>query len=184
MAILKVARMGHPVLRQVAQPIDPDEINGPEIAQLIADMWETMEEYGGVGLAAPQVHRSLQLAVMAMDPGASERYPGREAVPRMVLINPVITPLAKSKSGMYEGCLSLPGLRGWVERPDHIHVKALDDEVEPIEFEAKGFPAIVIQHECDHLLGKLYVDRMTDMTRLYFNEEFTRFGEADAEVDE
>ena len=170
MAILKVARMGHPVLREECKPIDPDKITGPEVQRLIRDMLETMIEYNGVGLAAPQVYTPVRLAIA----GGEETDEGR---PRMrVIINPEIEVLDEDDTlGMYEGCLSLPGLRGYVERPAHILVKAYDEKGEQVELELEGFPAVVVQHECDHLDGILYVDRITDHTKLGFEAEIQRF---------
>lgn len=183
MAILNIAHMGNPILRQAAQPVPPKEIRARWVRSLIDDLWETMGEYGGVGLAAPQVHRSVRIVVVGFESDANPRYPDRESVPRMALINPVLKPLTKELSGMYEGCLSLPGLRGWVERPNLIKVKALDEKGEAIEFDAEGFAAVVLQHECDHLDGKLYVDRMKDMTRFFFDREYDRYALASPEED-
>lgn len=170
MAILKVARMGHPVLRQQCKPIDPKAITGPEVQTLIRNMLETMIEYNGVGLAAPQVYTPVRLVIA----GGEETEDGR---PRLrVLINPELTVLDDDHVlGMYEGCLSIPGLRGYVERPDHIRVEAYDEKGEKLDFELKGFPAIVMQHECDHLDGVLYVDRMEDMDKLGYDEEVQRY---------
>lgn len=170
MAILKVARMGHPVLRQKCAPIDPQKITGPEVQGLIRDMFETMVEYNGVGLAAPQVHQPVQLVIA----GGEADDEGR---PRFrVLINPTVTVLdAESRLGMYEGCLSVPGLRGWVERPSSVKVEAYNEKGAKIDFTLEGFPAVVIQHECDHLDGVLYVDRIEDMTRFAFEQEADRF---------
>ncbi len=175
MAILKVARLGHPVLRRVADPIDPAEITGPEIQRLIRDMAETMVEYRGVGLAAPQVHESKQLVLC----GGEEDEEGRPLL--RVLINPEINPLTEDVLGMYEGCLSIPGLRGYVERPSAITVKAYDGRGEKVELALEGFPAVVVQHECDHLQGYLFVDRLQDTRKLAFEEEAARFMEMDEE---
>ena len=170
MAILKVARMGHPVLREQCKAIDPEAITGPEVQKLIRDMLETMVEYNGVGLAAPQVYTPVRLAIA----GGEEDDQGRARL--RVLINPEITVLdADRQLGMYEGCLSIPGLRGWVERPAHIRVQAYNERGERQEFELEGFPAIVMQHECDHLDGILYVDRIEDRTRLGYDEEVQRY---------
>ncbi|MFM8270521.1 MAG: peptide deformylase [Pseudomonadota bacterium] len=169
MAIRKVAVMGNPVLRQVAQPVPEKEIKTEAIQNLIQDMVETMMEYDGRGLAAPQIHESLQIVVMIWDfEEGVEPY-------LKVLINPEIEFLTQETSTFPEGCLSVPGLQGDVPRPNWIKVRALDQEGERIGFEAKGFAATVIQHECDHLLGKLYIDRMTDLTRLAFTKEYSRY---------
>ncbi len=170
MAILKVARMGHPVLRRKCSPIAPGQISGPKIQNLIRDMFETMAEYNGVGLAAPQVHNPVRLAIAGgeADENGDQQY--------RVLINPEITVLDEDDQlGMFEGCLSVPGLRGWVERPAKIRVKAYNEKGKLEEFALEGFPAIVTQHECDHLDGVLYVDRITDITRFAFEAEAERF---------
>lgn len=169
MAIRKVAVLGHPVLRQVAAPVPETEITSEPIQSLIQDMVETMFEYDGRGLAAPQIHVSLQVVVMLwdFDEGVDPYL--------KVLINPEIESLTQETETFGEGCLSLPGLRGDVARPNWIKIRALDQKGERIGFEAKGFAATVIQHECDHLLGKLYIDRMTDLTRLAFTNEYVRY---------
>lgn len=174
MAVRKVAVMGHPVLRKVAAPVDPKQISSPEIQTLIRDMIETMVEYDGRGLAAPQVHESLQILVMLWD--FDDKEPSL-----LCLINPVITPQTHTTSEYWEGCLSVPGLRGKVSRPNKISVEALDTKGKPIKFVAEGFAATVVQHECDHLLGKLYLDRMTDLTNLAFTREYQRFLAAEGE---
>jgi peptide deformylase len=176
MAILKVARMGHPVLRRKCEAIDPAKITGPEVQRLIRDMFETMAEYNGVGLAAPQVHMPVRLVIA----GGEADDEGR---PRYrILINPEVTVLDQDdRLGMYEGCLSVPGLRGWVERPASIRVAAWNEKGEKVEFALEGFPAVVIQHECDHLDGILYVDRIEDTTKFAFEDEAHRFLEPQGE---
>lgn len=170
MAILKVARMGHPVLRQKCESIDPDKITGPEVQRLIRDMFETMAEYNGVGLAAPQVHLPVRLVIA----GGEVDDEGRNRF--RVLINPEITVLDEDdRLGMFEGCLSVPGLRGWVERPASIRVTGWNEKGEKLDFTLEGFPAIVTQHECDHLDGILYVDRIEDTTKFAYEEEAERF---------
>jgi peptide deformylase len=169
MSILKIARMGHPVLRRKASPIDPAQITGPEVQRLIRDMLETMIEYNGVGLAAPQVHVPLRLVIC----GGQEDEEGRMQM--RVLINPEVTATTTELFGMYEGCLSLPGLRGYVERPAAVSVKAYNEKGEHVDFALDGFPAVVIQHECDHLDGILYVDRLKDTKLLAYEEEAGRF---------
>lgn len=170
MAILKVARMGHPVLRQKCEPIAPDQITGSEVQRLIRDMFETMVEYNGVGLAAPQVHHPVRLVIA----GGEVDDDGRQNI--RVLINPEITVLDDNdRLGMYEGCLSVPGMRGWVERPASVKVIAWNEKGEKLDFALEGFPAVVIQHECDHLDGVLYVDRIEDTTRFAYEEEAERY---------
>jgi len=170
MAILKVARMGHPVLRQKCQPIPPEKIQDPAVQGLIRDMFETMAEYNGVGLAAPQVHQPVRLLIA----GGEEDDQGRPMF--RVMINPTVTPLEGArKLGMFEGCLSVPGLRGWVERPDKVRIEAWNEKGEKLDFTLEGFPAVVMQHEVDHLDGVLYVDRIEDTTRFAYEEEAARF---------
>ncbi len=177
MSILKIAHLGHPVLREIAEPVDPAEITSDEIQILIEDMLDTMYEYNGVGLAAPQVHVSKQLVLVAGETDEDD-----SPIIRPV-INPVITPTTDVMYGMYEGCLSIPGMRGWVERPVTIHVKYLDGEGKTIERDIEGFPAIVFQHECDHLIGKLFVDRIKDMRKFAFEEEAERYLPVDRTID-
>lgn len=172
--ILKVARMGHPVLRQVAEPIPPDQITSPEVQQFIDDMIETMYEYDGAGLAAPQVHVSEQIVVMEV--AQNPRYPNAPAIPLTVYINPEITPLTEDMDEDWEGCLSVPGLRGRVPRYVKIRLRAYDRTGKRVDIVAEGFHARVIQHECDHLWGKLYIDRIRDTTSLTFMEEFMKYG--------
>jgi peptide deformylase len=170
MAILKVARMGHPVLRQKCDTIAPDQITGPEVQRLIRDMFETMVEYSGVGLAAPQVHQPVRLLIAGGELDDEGRSKFR------VLINPEITVLDEDdRLGMYEGCLSVPGMRGWVERPASIKVVAFNEKGEKLDFALEGFPAVVMQHECDHLDGILYVDRIEDTTKFAYEEEAERY---------
>jgi peptide deformylase len=174
MSILKVAQMGHPILRKVAKKLTEKEIKNTFVQQLIDDMIDTMREYDGVGLAAPQVHESLQIAVLEIVDD-NPRYPNEEQVPTTVFINPVITPLTKKTMGVWEGCLSVKGLRGLVHRPEHIRLEALDRYGKKIVQEYKGFPAVAVQHETDHLFGKLFIDKISDPTKLAFMEEFKKF---------
>src|SRR5579859_434540 len=144
MAILKVARMGHPVLRQKAREIERREIGSPELGRLIEDMIETMHEYAGIGLAAPQVHHSVKLAIIEIDED-KERYPDRAAQPLSVFINPKITVLDPAEQGFWEGCLSVPEMRGYVERPRKIRVDYLDRKGKAQSIEAEDFLATVFQ---------------------------------------
>ncbi|MHB8079797.1 MAG: peptide deformylase [Candidatus Krumholzibacteriia bacterium] len=169
MSILKIARLGHPVLREIAEPIEPREIRGPEVQRLIRDMFETMAEYNGVGLAAPQVHVSKRLVLV----GGGEDEAGEPLV--RVLINPEVRATTTELAGMWEGCLSIPGLRGFVERPRAVEVKAYDDQGRKLQFTLEGFPAVVMQHECDHLDGMLFTDRLKDSRLLAFEDEAGRF---------
>lgn len=171
--ILKVARMGHPVLREVAEPVPPDKITSPEIQHLIDDMIETMHEYDGAGLAAPQVHVSKQIVVI--EPGGRQDEPDAAEMPTIVYINPEITPLTEEMDEGWEGCLSVPGLRGLVPRYTKIRFQAYDRDGKRLDMVAENFAARVVQHECDHLWGKLYIDRIEDMTSLTFIEEFMKY---------
>jgi peptide deformylase len=174
MAILKIARMGHPVLAgRAAAVADPA---APEIHRLVADMIETMIDANGAGLAAPQVHVPLRILVFqAPEERAEEGFDQAErydhTAPLTVLINPVIEVVGQEKEGGWEGCLSVPGLRGYVERPAHIRYRGVDHEGKPVERTARGFHARVVQHEVDHLNGILYPQRMNDLTKLIFESE-------------
>ena len=173
MAILKVARLGNPVLRKIAAPLTPREIQSPSFQKFIDDMIETMKEYDGVGLAADQVHESKQIAVLEV--AENPRYPDKPNVPLTVLINPKISPLTDELEEDWEGCLSIPDIRGRVPRHKSIHVQARDRDGKPLEFIAVDFHARVIQHEWDHLNGKVYLDRMRDFSTLTFLTEFARY---------
>jgi peptide deformylase len=171
--ILKVARLGFPSLRAVAQAVPVDEIRSPGFQKLIDDMIETMHEYHGVGLAAPQIHLPIQLAVLEVQ--GHPRYPDMESVPLTVLINPEVTPTDAAKVDEWEGCLSIPDLRGLVPRFKEVRVRALERNAEPLEFVAREFHARVVQHETDHLRGEVYLDRMPDLRQLGFLDEWQRF---------
>jgi peptide deformylase len=170
--ILKVARIGHPVVRSAARPVPVEMLSSPELQHLVDDMIETMHEYDGVGLAAPQIHVGLRLAVIEV-PESDERT--RAAVPLTVLVNPVVTPLGDGKEHAWEGCLSIPDLRGVVPRWTRLRLDALDRTGTAFTVEAEGFFARVIQHECDHLDGSVYLDRMEGLRTLSFLREFERF---------
>ena len=171
MSILKVARIGHPVVRARAVDVALDRIGGPDIQRLIDDMIETMHEYEGVGLAAPQVHVGLRLAVIEV---SEEDDRAQVAVPLTVLVNPVVKPLGEAKVDGWEGCLSVPDLRGRVPRLRRVELTALDRRGKPFRLEAADFFARVIQHECDHLDGSVYLDRMKDARTLSFIDEWDR----------
>ena len=179
MSILKVARMGHPVLRTRAKPLDPAEIKSPRVQQLIDDMFETMQEYSGVGLAAPQVHESVRLFVAGFAPGAGDEDDDEEdeadRVPLMALINPEISVVGEDTADDWEGCLSIPDIRGRVTRAREIKVKAYDRRGRRIEITARNFTARVIQHENDHLDGVLFFDRMESFETLTFLDEFSKY---------
>lgn len=182
MAILKVARLGHPVLRAKARPVPAAEVASPRIQALIDDMFETMSEYQGIGLAAPQVHESLRLFVAGVRK-ADVVTPMTDDVemPLVALINPEILPLGDEKDLGWEGCLSIPDIRGKVERPRVVRVRALDRTGRRIELVAHGLPARVIQHEHDHLDGVLFFDRMASFETLTFMDEFKRYWSKDDE---
>ena len=177
MAILKVARLGHPILRKLAEPVPPEGIGAPAIQRLIDDMIETMVEYDGAGLAAPQVHVAQQIVVFEVE--GNPRYPDAESIPLTVLINPKITPNTQHMDEDWEGCLSLPDLRGQVPRYTQVRVEAYDRKGKKLNYVAKNFHARVVQHECDHLIGTVFVDRMKSMASLSFLREFARYQASD-----
>ena len=170
--ILKVARIGHPVVRSAARDVPAEVLASSDFQHLVNDMVDTMHEYDGVGLAGPQVHVGLRVAVLEV-PASDER--ARAAVPLTVLVNPVVTPLGDEKEHAWEGCLSIPDLRGVVPRWKRVRLEALDRHGQPYTVEAEGFFARVIQHECDHLEGGVYLDRMDGLRSLSFLREFERF---------
>ena len=175
MSILKVARLGHPIVRRVADPIVDEVFGSLEIRRLINDMIETMREYEGVGLAGPQVHEPKQLAVIEVK--RNSRYPSAPEIPLMVLMNPVIMPLSEEMVEDWEGCLSVPDFRGRVPRYRQIEVHAHDTLGEKVEFVAHDFFARVIQHECDHLNGTVFLDRMPSLETLSYLSEYSRHWE-------
>ncbi|WP_166359864.1 peptide deformylase [Pseudomonas akapageensis] len=166
--IHEILKMGDERLLRIAPPVPQALFGTEELDRLIADMFETMEHVGGVGLAAPQIGIDLQLVIFGFE--HSERYPDAEAVPQTVLLNPLITPLSPELEEGWEGCLSVPGLRGVVERYRHIRYEGFDPQGEPILRTAEGFHARVVQHECDHLIGRLYPSRIRDFSRFGFTE--------------
>jgi len=172
MALLPIAKLGNPVLRQVAKPVDPSEISTRAFQQFIDDMFETMSEAEGIGLAAPQVAHSCQVIVMACG--------GDNGFPATVLINPTIVYYGPHQVENWEGCLSVDGLRGKVTRPSMVRVQALDRHGVQLDFEATGLFAVCIQHEMDHLNGKVFLDRMADLSSLTQLEEFEQFWQKEA----
>jgi peptide deformylase len=167
MAIREILRMGNPILLKVSEKVK--KFDNPEIHELIKDMIETMKDAQGAGLAAPQVGESIQLVIFGVD--KNERYPDAEEVPFTVLINPVITPLTQEKEDDWEGCLSVPGMRGVVPRYKTINYKGFDQYGNEINRNAEGFHARVVQHECDHLFGILYPSRIENMKLFGFHDE-------------
>lgn len=162
--IREILRMGDPRLLGIARPVD--HFDTPELHELIADMFDTMHDANGAGLAAPQIGVDLQVVIFGF--GQNERYPDAPPVPETVLINPIIHPVSQDQEEGWEGCLSVPGLRGVVPRFTRIRYRGFDAQGRAIDREAEGFHARVVQHECDHLIGRLYPTRMRDLTQFGF----------------
>jgi peptide deformylase len=182
MAVLQVARLGNPILREKAKPVDLAQLSLPganELQTFIDDMIDTMRAEGGVGLAAPQVSRSLQIVTLECE--KNRRYPDRPEFELVALVNPVITWYGPEKETGWEACLSVPGLRGLVPRPVRVKVEAYDRAGDKLDIDADGFMAVVLQHEIDHLNGIVYIERMDDITQLLFQEEYDKYRE-DSEV--
>ena len=171
MPVLRIAKLGNPVLRQTAVEVDPRDIPTFDLQQFIDNLIETMLAEPGIGLAAPQVSRSIQLVVMGCE--------GDDGFPQTVLINPKIVFYGPKQLEGWEGCLSVDGLRGKVTRPSVVRVQALDRDGKSMDFEATGLYAVCIQHEMDHLIGKLFLDRMTDMSTLTQLHEFGKYWQHD-----
>jgi peptide deformylase len=173
MSILKVSRLGHPVLRERARPLEKSDLRSPLVQTLIDDMIETMHEYTGVGLAAPQVHAGLRVFVALLEEDPDSKTTAT------VVINPEIVPNSAARQEGWEGCLSIPDIRGMVSRFTDITVKALDRNGRPFDLRLTRFAARVAQHETDHLDGTLFFDRMTSLTSLTYLDEFSRFHSKD-----
>ena len=173
MAVLPVLRMGDPLLLMRASEIT--EFDTPELYQLITDMLDTIAAEDGAGLSAPQIGHSLRLVVFGVED--NPRYPDADLVPRTVLLNPVITPLDETMEDGWEGCLSIPGLRGLVPRHCNIEYSGFDPAGKPIKIKASGFHARVIQHECDHLDGILYPQRISDLMHFGYIDELLESGQ-------
>jgi peptide deformylase len=174
MAILKVARMGHPVLRQRAADVLPEDLRSAGTQRFLDDLVDTMRDHDGVGIAAPQVHVGKRLAVMEVS--RNPRYPEMPDFPLTFFVNPVLTFLTDEEFDMWEGCLSVPDIRGKVPRRRRVRVDSVDRAGTPFTMEAEGVFAAVLQHELDHLDGKLFVDRVRDTTTLAFLKEHQRYG--------
>ena len=174
MAERKIIKMGNPLLRQSAIPLTEDEILSEETQDLIEEMREIMKEADGIGLAAPQIGISKHLAIIEISED-SERYPDSVETRLIVFINAQIKVLDEEKQGFWEGCLSVPGIRGFVERPRKIRIDYLNEKAEEVSIIAEDFLATVFQHEIDHLNGILYIDRVTDTTKLSYNEEYVKY---------
>ncbi len=183
MARRPVLKMGHPVLRKKARELTLEEIQSTWFADLINDMVETMHSEDGVGIAAPQIGESVRVSVIEYQ-GDTDRYPDMGEQALTVFINPKVTVLSKEMDGFWEGCLSVPGLRGYVERPNKVSVEYLNVEGEKKTITADGFLAIVLQHEFDHLDGVLYVDRVKDPTKMAYLDEYREFVLGDGEDEE
>jgi peptide deformylase len=166
--IREILRMGDPRLLRVAPPVPPAMIGSADLDALIIDMFDTMHDAGGVGLAAPQIGIDLQLVIFGFE--RSERYPDAPAVPRTILLNPTITVLSEEQEEGWEGCLSVPGLRGAVNRWMQIRYTGIDPAGNGIDRVAEGFHARVVQHECDHLIGRLYPSRITDFSKFGYTD--------------
>ena len=180
MSVKEILKMGNPLLREVAEDFSVEEIKNSETQLLLEDMWHSLAAAGGIGLAAPQIGISKQLAVIKLTE-ESDRYPDMEDSEAFIIFNPKITVLDKTEQGFWEGCLSVPGLRGFVERSRKIRVDFLDENAKPRSIEVEDFLATVFQHELDHLVGKLYVDRIKDITTLMFEDEMV-FEELEEEI--
>lgn len=180
MAVREILKMGDARLLRIAEPVRV--FDTPELHALIADLSDTMAAANGAGLAAPQIGENLQLVIFGF--ARTERYPGAPAVPRTVLINPVIEPIGSDEEQGWEGCLSVPGLRGVVPRLARIRYRGVDPFGQTIEREAEGFHARVVQHECDHLIGRLYPTRMRDLSQFGYTSVLFPDLDADATVDD
>ena len=176
MTLLKIAQIGTPLLRERAREVSREEVGSPEFQQFVDDLVETMRDAQGAGLAAIQVYRPIR--VVAIEVGDNPRYPYKPKVPLTILVNPVLTPLSEERFDNYEGCLSVPDLRGVVSRFAELRVQAWDRHGNPIDKEVRGITAGTFQHEVDHLDGKLFVDRVTDPTTFCTWKEFARHQEA------
>jgi peptide deformylase len=185
MAILKIARMGHPVLRKKTRPLEPSEIKSDSIQKLIDDMLETMAEYRGIGLAAPQVHSGARLFVAGLiTDGKDDDEQDEPEMKVVTVINPEIKPVGSETSEDWEGCLSIPDIRGRVVRPRRVRVRGLDRRGHRMEFDLRDYAARVMQHEADHLDGVLFIDRMDRLESLTFVEELERYCRAEREMTE
>lgn len=171
--IRSICRMGNPILRKKAQVISKEYLLTDSFSQLLHDMLDSMKHYGGIGIAAPQIGVDLQVALIELN--GINRYGEEINLPLTAFINPVISYLTEDQQGFWEGCLSVPGLRGYVQRPSRIKVTYLDQKGEEKEIIAEGFLATVLQHELDHLEGILYIDRIKDPRLLSYQEEFEQF---------
>ena len=173
MTVLKIAKLGNPVLRQVAKPVELNDLAENSMQTFIDDMVETMHHEGGVGLAAPQVNRPIQIVVLEY--AENERYPDEVSIPLTVLVNPVLSDYSQETKEGWESCLSLVDFRGLVPRSTTVTLDAYDRQGKKILKTVSGFEAVVLQHELDHLKGFVFLDRMKDLTQLSYQEEFEEF---------
>lgn len=173
MAILKVAQLGNPVLRGKSSEVPLDMIQTVDFQRLIDDMIDTMREYDGVGIAAPQVH--VNIRVFTMEVSSNPRYPNNPDFPLTVVVNPIVTITDDTPVDSWEGCLSVPGLRGLVSRVQALKVEGLNRHGESLSLSLQGFPARIVQHETDHLNGNVYLDRMSNFSKLAYQREYERF---------
>lgn len=171
--IKPICRMGNPVLREIAKEVSHELLKTDDFAQLLSDLFDSMKHYGGIGIAAPQIGVSLQVAIIQLE--GINRYNEEINLPLTTFINPKIEFLSNETQAFWEGCLSVPGLRGLVERPKSVRVTYLNEKGEEQVIEAEGFLATVLQHELDHLFGTLYVDRIKDPKFLSYQEEYETF---------
>jgi len=176
MSLRKIAQIGHPVLRQQARELSSEELATPTMQTFIDDLIETMRDANGAGLAANQIYEPIQIC--AIEVRDNPRYPYKPNIPLTILVNPVLTPVDDETFDNYEGCLSVPNLRGQVRRHVNLHVHAMDREGAPIDEVVHGLKAATYQHEVDHLNGKLFVDRITDTSSLSTIKEFERHHKA------
>lgn len=179
--IQPICRMGNPILRKLADEVKVSDIKADKFSQLIVDLKDSMQHYGGIGIAAPQIGVSQQVCVIELI--GINRYGQEINLPFTVFVNPKIEVLDPEVKGYWEGCLSVPGLRGYVERPQLIRVTYLNEKAEQKVLEANGFLATVVQHELDHLFGTLYTDRIKDPTLLTYQEEFDQFIQSPKSLD-
>ena len=174
MALLKIARLGHPAIRTGGKILSSQEWGSPDFQTFLDDLVETMRDADGVGIAAPQVHILKQVVAIEVDP-QNPRYPGYPKIPLMILLNPTIVSHSNEIEEDWEGCLSVPDLRGRVPRWTSLQIQGLDRHGNPVEFTAEGFFARVIQHELDHLNGKVFLDRLPDLSTLTYLREYQQF---------
>lgn len=182
MAIREILKMGNPLLREVSREITQEEFGSEYLRGLVQDMSETMAQANGIGIAAPQIGEMVQVAIVGIEK-ENPRYEEEVEFAEEIIINPKVEYLTKDLSGNWEGCLSVPGLRGFVERPSEVCVKYFDMNGVKKEIQSDDFVAIVLQHELDHLFGKLYVDRISDITQLVYEDEMPRDEEEDFDED-